>query len=190
MMEIWRDIEGYEGLYQVSSLGRVKRLAHWKNQRTNRSDKYYEYRQLKEKVLSPSVAGPYSSVQLSKDNNIKTYSVHRLVAKAFIPNPESLPEVNHKDCDGHNNNVDNLEWCSREYNLRYADRIRKAAKACEKKVMCVETGEIYESGSKAAFADGLHKSKISQVCNGARETTGGYHWCFYESNRPMKGGKK
>jgi hypothetical protein len=190
MTEEWRDIEGYEGLYAVSSLGRIKRLAHWKNQRTDRASKYCNYKMLDEKIMSPSIAGPYTCVQLSRDRGIKTFTVHRLVAKAFIPNPNSLPEVNHKDCDGHNNSADNLEWCDRKYNINYANRTEKAMKAIEKKVQCIETGKVYDSGAKAAEALGLQKSKISLVCNGKRKTTGGFHWCFYQSTQLMQGGKK
>ena len=162
----------------VSSAGRVKRLEHWKNQRTDRDDKYYKYHKLSEKLLSTSKCGPYAQVQLSKNRIVKTFLVHRLVATAFIENPDNLPEVNHKDCNGHNNNVDNLEWCDRLYNIRYLDRTQKAAKACERKVLCVETGTIYDSGAKAAEANGLSKCKISAVCHGKRLTTGGLHWRF------------
>jgi hypothetical protein len=177
-MEKWREIEGYEGLYEISSFGRVKRLAHWKNQRTNRTSKYYDYHMLPEKILSPSKSGPYDRVQLNRNHIAKTYSIHRLVAKAFIPNPNNYPEVNHKDCDGHNNRIENLEWCNRSYNINYADRTEKAAKSHEKKVLCVESGKIYDSGTKAAIANNLYKSKISSVCNGKRLTTGGLHWRF------------
>lgn len=177
-MEKWREIVGYEGLYQISSYGRIKRVKHWKNQRTSRKNKYYNYRELPEKILSPYKHGRYDAISLSKDRKVTTYLVHRLVAKAFIENKNNYPEVNHKDCDGHNNNVDNLEWCDRTYNINYADRTKKAAEAIEKKVVCVETGETYASGAKAALATGLQKSKISLVCNGKRTTTGGLHWRF------------
>lgn len=177
-MEKWRDVVGYEGLYQVSTLGRVKRLEHWKNQRTDRKYKYYKYRELPEKILAQSKRGKYRTVQLSKDRKAKTLTVHRLVAQAFIPNPNNYPEVNHKDCNGHNNTVDNLEWCDRKYNINYADRTAKAARSCSKKVQCVETGIIYDSGAIAALENNLHKSKISQVCTGKRLTTGGFRWRF------------
>ena len=177
-METWREIAGYEGLYAISSLGRIKRLEHWKNQKTARSDKYYQYKKLSEKILRPYSNGRYETIDLSKDNVVTTYLVHRLVAINFIDNPNNLPEVNHKDCNGLNNRADNLEWCDRTYNINYADRTLKAAKAIEKKVLCVETGVVYDSGTKAANALGLLKSKISQVCNGKRATTGGLHWRF------------
>ena len=180
-METWREIAGYEGLYAISSLGRIKRLEHWKNQKTTRSDKYYRYKKLSEKILRPYSNGRYEAIDLSKDNVITTYLVHRLVAINFIDNPNNLPEVNHKDCNGLNNRVDNLEWCDRIYNINYADRTLKAAKAVEKKVLCVETGVVYDSGTKAANALGLLKSKISQACNGKRATTGGLHWRFVEA---------
>ena len=189
-MEVWKDIPGYEGLYQASSLGRIKRLAHWKNQRTDRSGKYYKYHMLAEKIMKPHSAGSYFTVELSKDRRVKTELVHRLIAKSFLKNDDNLPEVNHKDCNGKNNNVDNLEWCDRKYNINYADRTEKAMKAIEKKVLCIETGKVYDSGAKAAEALGLQKSKISLVCNGKRETTGGFHWCFYQPTQLTQGGKK
>lgn len=102
--EIWKDIEGYEGLYQVSNYGQVRSLHHEKpiilKQHTN-------------------IKG-YKKVGLSKDGKSKTVSVHRLVAKAFLPNPTDLPMVNHKDENPSNNIVDNLEWCDGSYNVTYA----------------------------------------------------------------------
>ena len=177
-MEKWKEVVGYEGIYMVSSMGRVKRLEHWKNQRTNRSYKHYNYRKLPEKILSASKGDRYNSIQLSKDRVVKTFLVHRIVAEAFLPNPHNLPEVNHKDCDGHNNTIENLEWCDRVYNINYRDRTEKAAKACYKKVKCLDTGVIYNSGKDAALANNLSTSKISAVCHGKRQTTGGLHWCF------------
>ena len=123
-------------------------------------------------------ASRYLGVTLTT-GKIKRYAlVHRLVAQTFLPNPCELPEINHKDCCGSNNAVDNLEWCDRKYNINYADRTAKAAEACEKKVECIETGEKFASITKAASAKHLLKSKISQVCNGKRTTTGGLHWRF------------
>lgn len=189
-MEIWKDIPGYEGIYQASSLGRIKRLAHWKNQRTKRLSKYYPYHMLAEKIMKPHSVGSYFTISFSKDRTTRTELVHRVVARTFLPNTENLPEVNHKDCNGKNNRVENLEWCDRKYNINYANRTEKAMKAIEKKVQCIETGKVYDSGAKAAEALGLQKSKISLVCNGKRKTTGGFHWCFYQSTQLMQGGKK
>ena len=101
--EIWKDIEGYEGLYQVSNTGKVK-----------------SFRGNKEKILKATVMPHnYRRVQLSKDGKNRGFFVHRLVAKAFIPNPDNLPIINHKDEDPSNNNMENLEWCTYKYNSNY-----------------------------------------------------------------------
>ena len=103
MKEIWKDIKGYEGLYQVSNLGRVKS---------------------KRKILSPS-KGEYLKVVLSKNGVEKVYTIHRLVAKAFIDNFENKPQVNHKDENKHNNVVDNLEWVTNKENMNYGTRNKR-----------------------------------------------------------------
>ena len=103
MNEAWKDIEGYETLYQVSSQGRVKNIP-------------------RNKLLkADKTSDGYLRVKLSKDGVAKNFRVHRLVAKAFIDNPSGLEEVNHKDEDKANNKVYNLEWCTREYNQRYGN---------------------------------------------------------------------
>lgn len=109
MIEIWKDITGYEGLYQVSNLGRVKSTQYFHG--TN------------ERILKPiSTHNGYFRVHLRKDGKLKTFKIHRLVAEAFIPNPDNLPQINHKDEDKTNNRVDNLEWCSARYNCNYGGR--------------------------------------------------------------------
>ena len=113
-MEIWKNIVGYEGKYQISNLGRVKSL----------KDRY-GYR---ERILKPSTnKRGYKKVVLVKvGEKRKTFLVHRLVAEAFIPNPNNYSEVNHKDENPSNNNVDNLEWCTRKYNINYGTAIERA----------------------------------------------------------------
>ena len=111
MIEEWRPIEGYEGLYEVSNLGRVRSL-----------DRFY-YRLHKGKVLSPTKDRyGYLTVTLNCNGKSKTIKIHRLVAQAFLPNPDNLPQVNHKDEDKTNNNVDNLEWCTAKYNVNFGTR--------------------------------------------------------------------
>ena len=117
MIEEWRPIEGYEGLYEVSNLGRVRSL-----------DRYIKYSNgnihlHKGKMLSPTkdTVG-YLKVGLYCNGKYKMFSVHRLVAQAFIPNPDNLPQVNHRDENPSNDNVDNLEWCDAKYNLNYGSR--------------------------------------------------------------------
>ena len=121
MDEVWKPVKGFEGYYEVSNLGRVKRL--------DRYDygcgyaRFYKGRILKN--LTYKTTG-YLHVQLCKSGTIVNKSVHRLVAETFIPNPYNLPQVNHKDEDKSNNVVDNLEWCSSLYNSRYGTKNRRA----------------------------------------------------------------
>lgn len=115
--EIWKDIERYEGLYAISNLGRVKsfdKIIPRKNGTT-----YF----LKGRVMKQNLVGPigkkYLCVDLFKDGVRRSSKVHRLVAKAFIDNPENYPCINHKNEDKEDNRVDNLEWCSYSYNNTY-----------------------------------------------------------------------
>lgn len=113
MIEIWKDIEGYKGYYQVSSRGRVKGLL-----RT--IDKgYYGKQVYPETIMNTFESNGYIMVTLRKDGTKHNYKVHRLVAKAFIPNPNNYPCINHKDCNRKNNTVENLEWCTYYYNNHY-----------------------------------------------------------------------
>lgn len=112
-VEVWRDIVGFNG-YQVSNLGNIRSLNYngTKNVR----------------VLKSSLSGPnrgYKSISMQIADKVVRRNVHRLVAKAFIPNPKNLPEINHIDEDGTNNKVNNLEWCDRKYNLNYGNRTQK-----------------------------------------------------------------
>lgn len=121
MIEQWRDVKGYEGFYQVSNLGRFKSLARRVNAGSNANHKYQT---IPERILHTYRAN-YTQVRLSRDGKTKCYFVHRLVAGAFIPNPDNLPCVNHKDENRYNNCADNLEWCTYKYNNEYNGRVEK-----------------------------------------------------------------
>lgn len=109
MKEIWKDIKGFEGVYQISNLGNVKSLP-------RKAGTTY----LREKILKPRKhTGGYSIVSLGRGYKYKNYFIHRLVAEAFLPNPLGLLEVNHIDENKTNNNVENLEWCDRIYNTNF-----------------------------------------------------------------------
>lgn len=121
--EIWKDIPGYEGYYQVSNYGRVKSLPRWIVYSDGRKY-FYDGVLLKQKHDH----GGYCGVELTTNSELETFKVHRLVAKMFIPNPDNLPEVNHKDENKDNNCVDNLEWCDNYYNNHYGTRLERMRK--------------------------------------------------------------
>ena len=125
MKEIWKDIKGYEGLYQASNLGRIKSLKHIRKNGTKKS--FIQ----KERILKPAIQkeSGYQFVVLCRDNNPKGYRVHRLIAETFLSNPNKYRCVNHKDENKANNNLNNLEWCTHKYNNNYGtkkERLRKA----------------------------------------------------------------
>lgn len=164
MIEVWKDIKDYEG-YQVSNEGNVKSLG---NDRTR-----------KEKLLKPAKnKDGYLRVGLSKNNKRKFYFIHRLVAQAFSPNPDNLPEINHRDEDKTNNNVANLEWCDHRYNNNYGTRNERVAEKTSKQVLCVETGVVYPSTHQVQRELGFAQSNISSACNGRYKTCGGFHWRY------------
>lgn len=124
MIEIWKDIEGYEGLYQVSNFGLVKSLP--KLTKNNHISK--------EKILKPiQNESGYFSVVLYKNKQRKRYKIHRLVAITFLNNTNNYCEVNHKDENKSNNHVNNLEWCSRKYNMTYGNILEKKSNSMKGK---------------------------------------------------------
>lgn len=170
MEEIWKDITGYEGIYQVSNLGRIKRIGNYSNQYTTWKS---------EKILKPKThTNGYKTIILSKNNQKETFYIHRLVAKTFIPNPNNLPEINHKDGDKTKNYADNLEWCTRRENNIHMYKIlnAKRAKGCygkKKKVVKVDKNtniilEIFDSIELAAKSVNGLPANISAVCNFAK----------------------
>ena len=161
-MEQWKDIKGYEGLYQVSNLGRVKTI------KTNKIRKL-------EKVRSG-----YLRVMLCKNNKSERFLVHRLVAEAFINNANNLPEVNHKDENKLNNSADNLEWCSRNYNNNYGTRNKKISESQYKKIRCIDTGEIFNSINEAAEKYNIHNSTLVHYLKGRGNSAAGYKWEYYK----------
>ena len=168
MQEIWKDIKGYDGKYQISNYGRVKSLLRYK------------------KILKPILQTKgYFYVSLCKPN--KNFTIHRLVAEEFIPNPENLPCVNHKDENKHNNHVDNLEWCTYEYNNNYGtcrERIRKSLlnhpNKSKKVYQYTLDGKFVKEweSTKECGRNGFDQSNISSCCRGERKTHRGYRWSY------------
>ena len=121
MEEIWKPVKGFEGYYEVSNLGRVRSIDRVVVDTVRNCE-----RLLKGKVLIQKDNGNgYKNVMFCKEHKIYNKYVHRLIAEAFLPNPDNLPQVNHKDEDKSNNRVDNLEWCTSFYNNEYGTRKKR-----------------------------------------------------------------
>lgn len=138
MNEEWKPIKGYEGFYEISNRGRVKRIKQLREigHSPNRIRKFYDV----DRLLNPWDNGHgYKVISLIKDGRRKNHYVHRLVGEHFIPNPYNLEEINHKDFNRANNRVENLEWCDRSYNAYYSiERYKKP-----KNAQLGATGEKY-----------------------------------------------
>lgn len=118
MIEVWEDVKGYEGLYQISNLGNIKSVNRAVKRVTNDKEHIVVFHG---KILKPHISDRgYLRLKLSKNGIEKTHKIHKLVAIAFVNNPNGYCEVNHKDGNKSNNHVDNLEWCSRSQNVRHA----------------------------------------------------------------------
>lgn len=166
MKEIWKDIEGYEGYYQISNYGRVKSLERYKSN-------YSKLQLVPERILSQGTKeNGYKVIILYKDNKGKNNYIHRLVAQAFLPNPNDLATVNHKDGNKANNHLSNLEWASYAENNRHA-RLTGLSKPRGKEIEIVyENGETkkFPSISKCAREIGCHRDTIYNFLEGLRST--------------------
>ena len=179
--EVWRDVKGYEGLYQVSSEGRVKTLARTCN--TKGGSK----RTVKERILKPWLQKDgYLLVGLNVDGKRKTATVHRLVCKAFHDNLDNKPEINHINEDKADNRACNLEWCTRRENVNHGSRNDRAAngiaKALSKPVgqytLDDKLIKIWPSANEAERQAGFCHSTISQAANGKYKQGYGFIWKY------------
>lgn len=179
--EIWKDAPGYEGYYQVSNLGNIKSLSRYVN---HGSYKYFR----NSRIRKPFIAGGYYQLTLDIDGQHSNEMIHRLVAKAFIDNPENHPYVNHKDGNKLNNCVDNLEWCTASDNAKHAvklglirkdDLIKNSRLGADKvsvRVLCEDTGQVFPSIASACSYLGTD-SIISNIYDHKR-THNGRGWLF------------
>ena len=188
--EVWKDVVSYEGLYQVSNLGRIKSL------NFNGTGK--------EKIMRPRTGNRYYMIALWKNGIRKDYLLHRIVAETFIPNPENKPFINHKDENCFNNSINNLMWCTHKENMNNPQTLLKIVEArkgktqsketiekiklantngkCSKPVLALKNGEIcvfFHSTSEAG-RNGYCIGNISSCCNGIRKTHKGYQWQYVD----------
>jgi hypothetical protein len=202
MKEVWKDVVGYEGLYEVSNLGNVKSLSRKARVKNG-------YRTIRERILKYTEnALGYRQVVLCKDLTYNKLLVHRLVAQAFIPNPDNLPCINHIDGLPQNNCVNNLEWCTYSYNSNYylcktkqsehmlkryrnnpeflaecKARLDNWHKAQSKKVCQLDMNynliKVWNSTSETDLYGFIH-SNVCNCANGKRKTHHGYIWIWYD----------
>ena len=172
-METWQPVKGYDGLYEVSDKGRVRSLKF-----------------CKERILKPiKEHGGYLRVNLCKEGKVKHTLVHRIVADTFIPNPNNLETVNHKDEVKTNNVASNLEWMSQKDNNNYGTHNKRVSEANinhpsrSKQVQMFDkqTGELlatFPSTGEAARVTGIKRASISNCCTGISKSAGGYIWRY------------
>lgn len=174
--EVWKDIKNYEGFYQVSNLGRVRSLERISVQK----------HRVKERVLASTLdTYGYCLVTLRRDGKRKTHKVHRLVAEAFLSNPDNLPQINHKDECKTNNKVSNLEFCSPAYNTNYGNRNERAAKGHEKPIFAITSSGnryLFQSATKAAELLGLNRANVSSCLNSKRKHCGDFAFEWVEQH--------
>ena len=183
MKEIWRDIEGYKGLYQVSNTGKVKSL-----ERTVRNGR--GYRTVQERILKTGKNNHgYLQLHLYKEGKRKLCYVHRLVATAFCENPMGYDEINHKDEDKTNNMAENLEYCSRSYNCTYNGLAKRTGKKMSKPVYSIdkESGLItyWESAKEAGKVLGIDSSHIARCCKRKIKSIGGFYWHYADESEEV-----
>lgn len=166
--EVWKDIKGYEGKYQISNTGRVRSMC---NNGKKREEPF---------ILKPiKHYKGYLRVYLWKNSKQKTFLIHRLVAEAFIPNPNNYLEINHKDENKQNNNVNNLEWCTRKYNMNYNGLNKKRN---SKKIIQYDIKNNFikewECIMEVQRQLGINNANICQCCKGNYKTAGGFIWKY------------
>lgn len=186
---MFKKVKGFEDYYEVNEIGIVRSI-----DRLVWNGKGYLLKRSQEIKQQTNKKG-YKICYLSKNSKQKTCLVHRLVAEAFIPNPNNYEQVNHIDCNKTNNNVDNLEWCSNLQNQRHAianGLIHRSSNCGRKKIKVKKidiktkkTLEIYNSIAEAGRKNKLNSANINSVCKGLRNVCGGFFWEYCKEKEVM-----
>lgn len=191
MEEIWKPIKGYEGIYEVSSLGRVRSLARSISQRNQHGEfvRVEKGRIMAQKLQNTDRLQVCLRKVVNGIRQRKTFYVHRLVAEAFVPNPDGLETVNHKNEDHHDNRADNLEWMTKADNNKYGTHCERCGKSLRMSVeMLTDEGEhvaYFDSMTEASEKSGCPLSSIHRCCYGRQETTNGYRFRFTTDFRKL-----
>lgn len=181
IQEEWKDIRQFSGTYQVSNLGRIRSL-----DRIVKNG--HGWKRTRGQILKPyKTMHGYLLIKLWKNDCYKHFMVHRLVAEAFIPNPDNLPIINHKDENKSNNHVDNLEWCTKSYNALYGScQVKLRPHKCRKVVAINKNSheivKTYNSMQEAMADTKVHSVTISATCRGIRKSAGGFIWRYADGD--------
>lgn len=204
MNEIWKPIKGYEGYYEISNFGKVRSLDRIVKQGTS-------LRKVKAKTINLHIgAYGYPCVSLCKDGKTKCFPIHRLLARAFIPNPENKPHIDHIDTDKTNYRLDNLRWCTQKENMNNPltlafckervytkertekinkTKIERKRKTAPKKIYQFDKNgyliKEYNSIREASIENNISRETISRCCHKEAMTAGGYLWSFKEDDVPV-----
>ena len=183
--EEFRDIKGYEGLYQISNYGRTKRLEKKEMLKSkNQHITFCSYRIVKEKILANIYCKGYCRVTLSKNNIKIIFQVHRLVALAFMSNPNNYSIINHKNEIKNDNRVDNLEWCTSKQNCNYGNRNKKISIKVQKKIAQFDNSnkiiKIWDSVSEASKYYKTTISNITHCLKMRNKSACGYIWRYID----------
>lgn len=184
-MEIWKDIKDYEGRYQISSYGRVRSIKRTANH-------IHGVRTVNSKLLKLNTSHRYSNISLSKNSLMSRFTIHRLAASHFIPNPEDLPQVNHIDGDRRNNHVSNLEWCTASHNQKHSYRIGLKSPINMGKLGSLNYNSKpvtqydmkgnyiaeFSATHEACRITGINQGTLAACARGKRKSAGGYTWKY------------
>lgn len=186
--EVWKDIPNYEGLYQVSNLGRIKSITHFVENKTTYGGIYT----VRGKIINPKVDKGYYRCSLTKNKEKKMVAVHRMVAMAFIPNPENKPFINHINGNTKDNRMENLEWCTQKYNIQQSFKNGQQKPTWKGKTgaKCPNSKKVNQYDLEGKFIKqwdcirdverelNIFAINISKCCRGIYKTAGNYKWSY------------